>query len=68
MKNREAYSFKTFMKLYNLFQIIANALLVYGTLTSGWFTDFGLGCVPVDLLPDGKPYHVIIIVDSVNYR
>ncbi|XP_029158270.1 elongation of very long chain fatty acids protein AAEL008004-like [Nylanderia fulva] len=46
MKNRPPYSLKTFMKFYNVFQIIANAWLVYEHIAAGWFTEISLTCVP----------------------
>lgn len=48
MKNRPAYSLKTVIKWYNIVQIVANAIVVWGILTSGWTTTYHLGC----LLPD----------------
>ncbi|XP_025268385.1 elongation of very long chain fatty acids protein 4-like [Camponotus floridanus] len=39
MKDRQPYSLKTFMKLYNIIQIIANAWLVYDHIDAGLFTN-----------------------------
>ncbi|KAL6448940.1 hypothetical protein ACFW04_000583 [Cataglyphis niger] len=37
MKNRQPYSLKTFIKLYNIIQIVANAWLVYDHIDAGMF-------------------------------
>ncbi|KAM0728680.1 Very long chain fatty acid elongase [Formica fusca] len=47
MKNRPPYSLKTFIKIYNIFQIIANAWLVREHLAAGWMKDIPLTCMPV---------------------
>ncbi|XP_050465906.1 elongation of very long chain fatty acids protein 4-like [Cataglyphis hispanica] len=39
MKNRQPYSLKTFIKLYNIIQIVANAWLVYDHIDAGLFTN-----------------------------
>ncbi|XP_024942674.1 elongation of very long chain fatty acids protein AAEL008004 isoform X2 [Cephus cinctus] len=48
MKNRQPLSLKTYIKYYNIFQIVVNALLVYYVATSGWTTHINFGCVPFD--------------------
>ncbi|KAE8738701.1 hypothetical protein FOCC_FOCC015797, partial [Frankliniella occidentalis] len=48
MKTRQAYSFKTFIYCYNVYQVIANSLMFYTVLTSGWTTTYSLGCQHVD--------------------
>ena len=35
---RKPYEISTLMNLYNLFQVVANVLLVYGYWTNGWST------------------------------
>ncbi|KAM0737184.1 Very long chain fatty acid elongase 4 [Formica fusca] len=47
MKNRGPYSLKTFMKLYNIIQIVANAWLVYDHIDAGLFTNSKLICPSV---------------------
>ena len=47
MKNRPAYKLKTFIRLYNIFQVISNAYIVNEILAV--FPDAtALRCVPVD--------------------
>ncbi|KAL6448926.1 hypothetical protein ACFW04_000582 [Cataglyphis niger] len=58
MKNRSSYSLKTFMKFYNIFQIIANAWLVYEHIAAGWFTEIPLTCVPIDYSYKPGPYRL----------
>lgn len=47
MEHRKPYSLKTFIFYYNIFQIVSNVIIVYGFYTSGWTTEFTLGCEPV---------------------
>ncbi|XP_058806116.1 elongation of very long chain fatty acids protein 1-like isoform X2 [Phymastichus coffea] len=47
MEHRKPYSLKTFIFYYNIFQIVSNAIIVYTFYTSGWATEFTLGCEPV---------------------
>ncbi|KAM0734469.1 Very long chain fatty acid elongase 4 [Formica fusca] len=44
MKNRPPYSLKTFIKLYNIIQIVANIWLVYDHIDAGLFTNSNLTC------------------------
>ncbi|XP_072744129.1 very long chain fatty acid elongase 4-like [Anoplolepis gracilipes] len=44
MKNRQPYSLKTFIKLYNIIQIVGNVWLVYDYIDSGLFTNVSLMC------------------------
>ena len=62
MKNRPPYSLKTFIKFYNVFQIIANAWLVYEHIAAGWFTEIPLTCVPVDYSYKPGPYRLATIM------
>ncbi|EFN62204.1 Elongation of very long chain fatty acids protein AAEL008004 [Camponotus floridanus] len=55
MKNKQPYSLKTLIKIYNFCQIIANAWLVREHLAAGWMKDIPLTCMPVILMN-----HVII--------
>ncbi|XP_076228121.1 very long chain fatty acid elongase 4-like [Nomia melanderi] len=48
MKDKKPYSFKTFIFGYNVFQIIANALLIYHTFDAGWYTDGFMHCTKLD--------------------
>ncbi|XP_019877181.1 elongation of very long chain fatty acids protein AAEL008004 [Aethina tumida] len=48
MKDRKPYSLKTVIYYYNLFQIAACSVLIYGISTSGWTTEYSFACQPVD--------------------
>lgn len=48
MENRPAYSCSTFIKIYNIFQIITNSVIVYLIYDSGWFRDYGFRILPLD--------------------
>ena len=48
MEKRKPYSLKTFIQLYNIFQIIANAIIVYALLKAGWFSTMSFGCEGID--------------------
>ncbi|KAJ8682488.1 hypothetical protein QAD02_018280 [Eretmocerus hayati] len=47
MEKRKPYCLKSFIFYYNIFQIVSNAIIVYVMYTSGWSTEFTLGCEPV---------------------
>ncbi|XP_058810232.1 elongation of very long chain fatty acids protein 4-like isoform X2 [Phymastichus coffea] len=55
MEKRPAYSLKTFIKYYNIFQIVYNAWIVYSCVKYGLFSDIGFGCVFVDRSTTGVP-------------
>ncbi|XP_078045414.1 very long chain fatty acid elongase AAEL008004-like [Augochlora pura] len=38
MKDRKPYSFRTFIYWYNIFQIFANATLIYKVMDAGWYS------------------------------
>ncbi|XP_029158272.1 elongation of very long chain fatty acids protein AAEL008004-like [Nylanderia fulva] len=44
MKNRQPYSLKTFIKWYNIIQIVGNAWLVYDHIDAGLFSNSKLIC------------------------
>ncbi|CAG4947917.1 unnamed protein product [Colias eurytheme] len=48
MKNRKAFELRTVIKWYNVLQIVANAIVTWGIMTSGWTTTYHFGC----MLPD----------------
>ncbi|XP_072942746.1 very long chain fatty acid elongase 7 [Epargyreus clarus] len=45
MKNRKPYELRTIIKWYNILQIIANAVVTWGIMTSGWTTTYHFGCM-----------------------
>lgn len=54
MENRPAYSLKTFIRCYNLFQIIINGIVVYMFFDAGWLEDIFFYCVPFTYNTDHK--------------
>ncbi|XP_050352177.1 elongation of very long chain fatty acids protein AAEL008004-like [Nymphalis io] len=48
MENRKPYQLRNVIKWYNVLQIISNAVVTWGIMTSGWTTTYHFGCV----LPD----------------
>ncbi|XP_034188457.2 very long chain fatty acid elongase AAEL008004-like [Osmia lignaria lignaria] len=48
MENRKPYSFKTFIRLYNLFQVVTNSMIVYHIFEAGWYRDYFIYCRPID--------------------
>ncbi|KAF2878911.1 hypothetical protein ILUMI_27256 [Ignelater luminosus] len=52
MAKRKAYNLKTVLAIYNMFQVIACVLLIYGVATSGWITRYSLGCELCDFSED----------------
>ncbi|KAK4873813.1 hypothetical protein RN001_013173 [Aquatica leii] len=55
MLNKEPYTLKKIIGAYNIFQIIACGFLIYGVSTSGWLTDYSLGCQVVDYSENEMP-------------
>nr|CAD7409888.1 unnamed protein product [Timema poppensis] len=74
MENRRPYDLKKIIAVYNILQVLANAYLFYGTLTSGWTDKIGLGCYPIkyeddpDLKLAGMVWKIFIlkIVDLLD--
>ncbi|KAF9422345.1 hypothetical protein HW555_001935 [Spodoptera exigua] len=48
MRNRRPYELRSLIKWYNVLQIISNAVVTWGIMTSGWTTTYHFGC----MLPD----------------
>ncbi|ENN70437.1 hypothetical protein HUJ04_002064 [Dendroctonus ponderosae] len=48
MKDRKPFKLTRTIQLYNIFQVFANAYLVYEGIQSGWFTKYSFKCEPVD--------------------
>lgn len=58
MKDKKPYDLKTFVKFYNLYQIVANAYTVYKFLEGWTAIGFPLGCATIDRSNDPVPYMV----------
>ncbi|RZF36661.1 hypothetical protein LSTR_LSTR012747 [Laodelphax striatellus] len=48
MQNRKAFDLRKIIIGYNAFQVVANSLIFYKILSSGWTTTLSLGCEPID--------------------
>ncbi|XP_066253207.1 very long chain fatty acid elongase 7-like [Euwallacea similis] len=48
MKNRKPFQLARTIQIYNIFQVVANAFLVYEGIQCGWFTTYSFKCQPVD--------------------
>lgn len=46
MKDKQPYSLRGFIRFYNVFQIVSNAMLVYHILENGWYEDPFIYCIP----------------------
>nr|XP_050864589.1 elongation of very long chain fatty acids protein AAEL008004-like isoform X2 [Vespula vulgaris] len=46
MKNRQPYSLKTFIRYYDVLQIVSNIFIVYKFIKGGWFTTISIYCEP----------------------
>ncbi|KAG6465729.1 hypothetical protein O3G_MSEX015351, partial [Manduca sexta] len=44
MRGREPFELKTVIKWYNIIQIVANSVVTWGIMTSGWTTTYTFGC------------------------
>ncbi|KAB0805585.1 hypothetical protein PPYR_02555 [Photinus pyralis] len=54
MTHKKPYSLKGYLTVYNLFQVIACCVLIYGVATSGWTSTYTLGCQEVDYSEDSS--------------
>lgn len=48
MKDKKPYDLKTFVKYYNIFQVISNACIVQQLLSVGLVTEISVICTPMD--------------------
>ncbi|XP_014216163.1 elongation of very long chain fatty acids protein 4-like [Copidosoma floridanum] len=62
MEKRRPYSFKTFIKYYNIFQIIYNAWIIYACIKYGLFHEISLGCEFVNKSPTGNPMELAKVI------
>ena len=44
METRKPYNLKTFVRYYNVFQIVVNAFVVQQFISAGWFTEITVYC------------------------
>ncbi|KZC05276.1 Elongation of very long chain fatty acids protein 1, partial [Dufourea novaeangliae] len=58
MKNRKPYSLKTFVKCYNIFQIIFNSYIVQQFISAGWFTTISIFCEIPDFSYEPSPLKI----------
>ncbi|KAG7204291.1 hypothetical protein KM043_002112 [Ampulex compressa] len=59
MKNRKPYTLNKVMIYYNITISIANGVLFYGILTSGWTTNISWGCEPFTLSYDPESLNMV---------
>ena len=59
MKDRKPYNLKTFIKWYNIFQIVSNAIIVQQFISTGWFTEITVFCEPADYSNTPKNMKVV---------
>ncbi|XP_015440004.1 PREDICTED: elongation of very long chain fatty acids protein 4 [Dufourea novaeangliae] len=64
MKDKKPYSFKTFIFWYNIFQIIANSLIIQQAIAAGWYSDGYMGCPEIDYSND---YNIYKMASTVWY-
>ncbi|XP_028167211.1 elongation of very long chain fatty acids protein 7-like [Ostrinia furnacalis] len=59
MRNRRAYELRTIIKWYNVVQIVANAIVTWGIMTSGWTTTYHFGCMLPDYSMKPEPLRML---------
>ncbi|XP_035735455.1 elongation of very long chain fatty acids protein 7-like [Vespa mandarinia] len=52
MNNKPAYSLQRFIQFYNIFQILANSIIIYMFLDAGWYENIFIYCVPITYSTD----------------
>ena len=62
MKDKPPYSCRKFIQFYNIFQIVANALIVYHIFEVGWYQEYFPFCVKTDYSSNPKPYKIATII------
>lgn len=68
MAGKAAYDLKGFIWYYNLFQIVANAWIIFASVKAGVFTELTFGCEPCNYSPEGWPqqvWHFILVTIGV---
>ncbi|XP_029040361.1 elongation of very long chain fatty acids protein 1-like [Osmia bicornis bicornis] len=62
MKDREPYNLKNFIKWYNIFQIVTNAIIVQQFISAGWFTEITVFCEPADYSDTPRNMKVVYLL------
>ncbi|XP_076663456.1 very long chain fatty acid elongase 1 isoform X1 [Andrena cerasifolii] len=62
MKDRKPYNLITFVKCYNVFQILANGYIVQQFISVGWFTEISMFCELPDYSYRPSPYKLSYIM------
>ncbi|XP_076680738.1 very long chain fatty acid elongase AAEL008004-like isoform X1 [Andrena cerasifolii] len=62
MKDKSPYSCLTFIRFYNVVQIVSNWLIVYHVFEAGWYEDYFFYCVKPDYSCNPKPYKMCKIL------
>ncbi|XP_047354504.1 elongation of very long chain fatty acids protein 7-like [Vespa velutina] len=62
MNNRPAYSLKRFIQFYNIFQILANSIIVYMFLDGGWYENIFIYCVPLIYSTDPSSMKIALAI------
>ncbi|KAF7417509.1 hypothetical protein HZH68_000162 [Vespula germanica] len=47
MKNKQPFSLKTFIRCYDIFQVVVNSFIVHKLIKGGWFTKLSIFCEPI---------------------
>ena len=58
MKDRKPYNLITFVKCFDVFQILANGYIVQQFISVGWFTEISMFCELPDYSYRPSPYKV----------
>ncbi|KAF7417511.1 hypothetical protein HZH68_000164 [Vespula germanica] len=59
MNNRPAYSLKRFIQFYNIFQILANSIIIHMYVDGGWYKDVFIYCVPITYSTDAGSMKIV---------
>ena len=62
MKDKPPYVLRTFIRFYNVFQIVVNYLIVYHIFEAGWYEDCFIYCVKPDYSFNPRPYKIAKIM------
>ncbi|XP_046812936.1 elongation of very long chain fatty acids protein 7-like [Vespa crabro] len=62
MNNRPAYSLKRFIQFYNIFQILANSIIIYMLLDGVWYENIFIYCVPITYSTDPASMKIALAI------
>ncbi|XP_076680695.1 very long chain fatty acid elongase 4-like [Andrena cerasifolii] len=73
MRDKSPYSCRTFIRFYNVLQIVTNYLIVYHIFDAGWYEDYFFYCTKPDYSFNPRPHKIaeimwyVFVLKSIDY-